>query len=232
MSDPRRTGVFDLGQNPELEDLFKQQRRVTQLTIRTSTIAKVVATDAQLQGFDPATQLCSLECQQPTILKNRENPAKVIIKDPTIIKNIPVYFPKGADGFLTFPINIGDTGELIIQDRDPAQWYLQGNPTDPVNRMLHNKAYGVFHPGLSSIDNRIQGFDIAATVLEGSNFVKLGAGATEFAVLGDALISAVDNVLAAATPVPQDGGAALLESATIAWDLIKETIKSLKVQVE
>ena len=107
MSDPRRTGVFDIRQAPELEDLFKISDRSDRLSIRTCVIAKIVATpDSQPTGFDAQNQLVSVECQFPRVVKDRQKPGQTIVKDATILKNIPVYFPRSTTGgsHITFPL--------------------------------------------------------------------------------------------------------------------------------
>lgn len=175
----KNTGVYDIPPNPELEDLFRQQLRKAQLTIRTSTLARVVASDLQPTGFDPATQLVSLMVQVPIIVKNPANPQVAIPAPPVMLKNIPVSFPcsgtPAAPSYVSIPINVGDTGELVIQDRDPSIWLMSGAPVDPVNRMTHNLAFGVFHPGLKPQAERITNYDPAATVVEGSTQIKIGA---------------------------------------------------------
>ena len=242
MSNPNQTGTFDLRQDPELEDLFKIDSHAQKLSLRTATIGKVIASDVQPLGFDAATQLCTLQVQIPRIIKDTDNPGKVIIQPPITLKNIPVYFPKTANGWLTFPVNIGDTGEIIIQDRNPNNWYQSGQIVDSVYRGTHNLAFGVFHPGLSDTANRIENFDITATVLEASNFLKLGKDAQEFAVLGTQIINKLNELInvfnnhihlvSGTTSAPGSPIVATVAPTLTTQSPVTTSILSQKVQVE
>lgn len=175
MSIPERKGIYQVPENPELSDLLRIHKRNIMLQLRTSTIARVIS-------FNPGTQTVELTVENPPVALDPLRPnAAPLPQPPIVLKNIPVAFPvsgpSAAPSYFTVPIKPGDTGELIIQDRDPNNWLKSGLVADPVNRATHNLAYGVFHPGVRPQAERITNYDIVATVVEGPE-IKVGRMAT------------------------------------------------------
>ena len=68
--------------------------------------------------------------------------------------------------------------------------------------------------------------------IDAATLIKLGAAATEAIAKAESLISAIDTMLAAGVPVPNDGGANLKATMTAAWNGVKNTIKATKGRVE
>jgi len=167
------TGVFDMPQDPGEADLLRMVQRETQLEVRTSTIGKVIS-------FDPSNCTAKVSVEIPTIVKDPLNPSKQITKPPIILARMPVYFPRTPNGaILTFPILPGQTGEIHVQDRNPAQWLASGAYTDPLLRATHWLSFGIFYPGLCTTPTTQQHgpVDLTATVLDGDSQVKLGKNA-------------------------------------------------------
>ncbi len=187
MGREQRTGVYDLRENPSLADLLSAVDRYLRVTIRTSTVVRIAPSQPQPLGYDPLTQLCSVLVQQLTVTNNPDvpqGPAATVTQPPVLLVNVPVAWPRTSAGYLTFPLTIGDSGELIVQDRSLAEWRKKGYPVDPIDNWTHNRGDGVFHPGLHSdidpIDPGI-GTDPTATVLDGPPLagIKLGRQAVE-----------------------------------------------------
>jgi hypothetical protein len=225
MGSEQRTGVYDLREKPKLEDLMQALDRNLRVTIRTATVGAIIASDAQPLGYDPATQLCSVLVQQLTVTKNpaaAQGAASTTTQPPLLLKNVPVSWPRTNSGHLSFPLNIGDTGELIIQDRSLAEWREKGFPVDPIDNWTHNRGDAVFHPGLHADTNPIvPPTDQTATVLEGPALagVKLGALAalgvarqTDTVAAGASMtawiaaVNAALNGLGVPVPAPTDFG--------------------------
>lgn len=180
MGNEQRTGVYDLRENPQLADLLAANARNLRVTMRTSTVGAVAASQQQPLGYDPSTQLCSVLVQQLTVTKNpntAQGASSTITQPPVLLVNVPVAWPRTNSGGLTLPLNIGDTGELIIQDRSLAEWRSKGIPVDPIDNWTHNRGDAVFHPGLHPDTNPIvPPTDQTAAVLDGPELagVKLG----------------------------------------------------------
>jgi hypothetical protein len=231
-----RTGVFDAG--PEtmgLDEFVAIAGRQSRIAIRTATVGVLVATAQQPFGYDPSTQKVSVQVQPLGVVKNPsvdQGPGSTVTQAPVVLVDVPVSWARSGDNYFTFPLKVGDSGELIVQDRALDVWMLSGAPADPTINRTHSLADAVFHPGLHADTNPITPpTDMTATVVAGS-LVKLGRDATSPAVLGNALISALDAVFAAGVPVPGDGGAAVQTAQQTAWQLLKNTILSTSVLVK
>jgi len=197
MGREERTGVFDLRENPSLPDLLERVARNVCVSIRTATVVSVAPSQKQPLGYDPDTQLCSLLVQQLTVTTNPKKATGVgstITQPAVLLVNVPVAWPRTGAGYLTFPLTVGDTGELIIQDRSLQEWLKKGFPVDPIDNWTHNRGDGVFHPGLHSNrpDKRLPATDQTAAVLDGPALagVKLGRLALSPLVKGDVLAAA------------------------------------------
>jgi len=177
-----RTGVFEMPQDPELEDLFRVAFRKLQLELRTNTVARVVS-------YNPATQTVIVSTEILQVFKNLDVPPSPAMPSPerlgapVVLEGIPVAWPRTSSGYLTFPINPGDTGELRVQDRSLQRWLELGQAVDPISAWVHELGAGVFCPCLwPSTQPITPPTDQTATVLEG-NLVKIGRGATDFVAL-------------------------------------------------
>lgn len=172
-----RTGVFELGQNPELADLFRVALRGLTLALRTHTMGTVVA-------YNPATQRATVRVDILQVIKNLNavptavNPNPTSTQIPVVLTNIPVAWPRSGGGYLTFPLATGDTGELHVQDRTLQQWTALGQATDPVGAFTHSLADSVFHPNVHPDTKPITPpTDLTAAVLHHDLRIKLGRAA-------------------------------------------------------
>lgn len=242
MGREQRTGVYDLRENPSLADLLSAADRYLRVTIRTSTVVRIAPSQPQPLGYDPLTQLCSVLVQQLTVTNNPDvpqGPSATVTQPPVLLVNVPVAWPRTSAGYLTFPLTIGDSGELIVQDRSLAEWRKKGYPVDPIDNWTHNRGDGVFHPGLHSdidpIDPGI-GTDPTATVLDGPPLagIKLGRLAASPIVKGtelaaafnaySATIAAAAAAWAATVPPTSVSNGAYIGSITAATVALQITI--------
>lgn len=172
-----RTGIFELGQNPELADLFRVALRNAALTLSCHTVGTVKA-------YNPATQKATVSVDVLQVIKDLQkspsaaDPNPVSVQDPILLTNIPVAWPRAGGGYLTFPLNPGDTGEIHVQDRTLAQWLALGKAVDPITSFAHSLADGVFHPNLHPDKDPIAPpTDQTAAVLHHDALIKLGRAA-------------------------------------------------------
>lgn len=239
----RAVDPFDIPNEPELEDLLRMLARAIKLSIRTHATATVVT-------YNPATQkaviqvgsLPVVKVTDPTKLPTRllalkgVPPNATAILQPLQLANIPVYWPRTAAGYQTFPLTVGDTGELHIQDRSLETWLLLGIATDPVLAFTHALKDSIFHPGLHPDTAPIvPPTDLTATVLDGTAAIKIGAAAvsaiakaTELVALVDAAVTAA---IAAGTGTPGSGAAAFTAFQST-WNASKAGVSALKGKVE
>lgn len=229
-----RTGIFELGQDPELADLFRVALRGLKLSVRTHSVGTVVS-------YDPAKQTASVRVDALQVLKDlgvtptSANPLPVSVQEPITLEDVPVGWPRTSSGYLTLPLSEGDTGELHVQDRSLDQWLQIGDSTDPVSAFIHNLADSVFHPNIHpSSDPITPPTDQTATVLEG-DAIKLGRAAVDpiaLATITDQIFATLDGVFRAWTPVPNDGGAALKTAYLAAFGSPPSSVASSKVSAE
>lgn len=177
MGRENRVGPYEASQNPDLAELFRVALRAERLSIRTHSLCTV-------KGYDPATQKVRVvvdilqvvndNTKEPTGL----DPNPSTVQMPVELEDINVAWPRTSSGYLTFPINEDDKGELHIQDRDIDAWLSEGGPVDPVAMWTHAMSGAVFHPAIFNDDNPITpATDQTATVLEGE-LVNIGRAAT------------------------------------------------------
>lgn len=164
---------------------------LAQTVVRKTKLELYVAYPCTVRSFDETTQTVEVVVDFSHVLANDESedtlPAEVI-------PNIGVKFEgegKSGGGYLTFPVEPGDKGYVVVFDRSIDRWREKGEGGDPILRRTHNRIDGVFRPGLRDLSRVLSNFDATAAVLE-HTCIKLGANATEAAVLGDTLKTFMD----------------------------------------
>jgi hypothetical protein len=188
MGRENRTGIFEMPQDPELEDLFRVKFRELQLELRTNTVGRVVTYYPETQTVDVTTEILQVYKDLETApTKARPNPER--LGDPTLLSGLPVAWPRTSSGYLTFPINPGDTGEIRVHDRSLQRWLELGQAVDPVSAWLHTLGSGVFSPTLyPSTDPISPATDQTATVLHGE-LIKLHRDALDFVALSEKVMT-------------------------------------------
>lgn len=173
---------------------------------------------------------------------------------------VPIVYPGGPSFGIRGPIDVGTTGLYIIADRCIDQWLNTGGPLDPAVAVKHDINDGFFVPSCYSgansptiptdvhrlgRDDGSAGVEIAVldkslrlftdgpnATIDAATLIKIGELATEAITKAESLIAAIDGAWAAATPVANDGGAALKASWIAYWAGVKNTIKATKGRVE
>lgn len=67
-----------------------------------------------------------------------------------LISNVPVAFPRMGDAHIRFPINPGDEGQLIFNERSIDKWSTLGGTVDPEDPRKFHLSDAVFFPGPNS----------------------------------------------------------------------------------
>lgn len=191
---------YDMPRDPTIVDLLTILERRIKLDIRTNVPATVVAfTPAPVPGVPPVATggNASVTVLVGTLpIVRVKNPLKLpkqltslntargeATLKPITLQGIPVEYPGGAQGGITWPIQPGDTGMLSVCDRSIERWKEAGAPKDPILAATHALEFSVFRPGLRSAINAIAAVDMTATVVDGTALVKVGAGAADFVAL-------------------------------------------------
>lgn len=195
MGRENRKGVFELPQDPKLEDLFKILSRAVSIDINCRVPATVLA-------FNPETNKAQVQVDNlevvvdPNVEPTRNNPNPCKTLPPRTFVDIPVRWDRTNAGHFTLPLNPGDTGELAVHDRSLQKWLEVGTAADPVSSFIHMLGDSVFIPGLKANGTPFS-VDQTAAVVEGP-LVKLGAGAVPVtegvARLGDQTRLTVEHI--------------------------------------
>lgn len=124
---------------PTLPQVLEASREASKRQIR-------VALPCQVISYDPLTQTADV---QPLVDDWAEQPDGTFAPAPfAALPHVPVAFP-GAGGFrITFPVQPGDTGQIICNDLSMDLWQQQGGHVSPSDRRRHHLSDAVFYPGL------------------------------------------------------------------------------------
>lgn len=64
------------------------------------------------------------------------------------IQNVPVCFPQGGGGILTFPLRADDPVLLVFSERSIDVWWEKGGIVDPLDNRKHNLSDAFAIPGI------------------------------------------------------------------------------------
>lgn len=135
---------------------------------------------AIVQSFTPGSNVADV---RPVLADVDGVPAQ-------ILRSVPVLFPAGAAGGLTWPVSTGDVVLLVIPERSIGDWHASGSLDQaPRSKRRYSIADAVAIPSLVSraTPQSSTQYDATATVLSGAAFVRLGGSAAASPVAkGDA----------------------------------------------
>lgn len=182
-----------------------------------------VALPASVVEYDEATQTATIKVVPCFRRKDPAQGGAVVCYDPPDVPGVPVAFPGGGGYSITWPLEAGHTGVLLICDRSLDEWKSQGGTrTEPQDPRRHNLTDGVFIPGVRSPSSPLESsaYDSAAMVVAG-DAIKLGSSsATQRPLQGVAFLTdlqaALPELIAAATAlgIPTPNSATLLARIT------------------
>lgn len=90
----------------------------------------------------------NLAVVQPALKRKfKKDPAAVSLP---LITNVPVCFPRMGKGHIRFPVNAGDEGAVVFQERSIDRWLSLGGAVDPEDSRKHHLSDAIFFPGLTS----------------------------------------------------------------------------------
>lgn len=106
----------------------------------------------RIKSFDPATQTATVE----VMYKPRHNgEAKPM---PELVE-VPVVFPRGGGGAVTFPVKAGDGVQVQFQARDMSNWYGKGDAHEAPSARMHDLSDAVAIPGLEPSTRKLANFN-------------------------------------------------------------------------
>lgn len=155
------------------------------------------AIPGKIVSYDYAKNLAVV---QPLLKRKYVNETEPV-ELPTI-SNVTVCFPRMGKGHLRIPVNPGDEGEIIFQERSIDKWAISGGTVDPEDSRKHSLSDATFWPGLNPNNKQLESTAAATSLelkLKGSYIEILDNG--KFKVKGnteelfDLLVKTIDKMI-------------------------------------
>lgn len=157
----------DYGAHTATQETVTEQQILQALkNLHTALPAKVVS-------FNPQNQTVSLNVQIQQQLSNGETS-----QIPPLV-DVPVSYPRGGGFAVTFPLQAGDEGLAVFNERCIDGWWHSGKASPPLDYRLFDLSDAVFFPGICSVPQKINVFfdrGLSLQTLDGSTFIRLENG--------------------------------------------------------
>lgn len=175
MSDQTKPTAFALnGTKPNLSDALNLLKTEIFLSFNCHALATI-------SSFDPARQVATATMNYTkTFIRLNSATGQygpVQVTYPPIV-DCPVIFLGGSNGYLTFPISVGDECLVLFNDRDIDNWFI-GQPVGEVNTSrMHSFTDGIILVGIRSQPKALPSVDAGRAVLGDLRGAKVGVGAS------------------------------------------------------
>lgn len=137
---------------------------------------------ATVNSFDATKQTANLTINYIRVFKNANpnlpNPApdgqtsNVLLPYPVLIQ-CPVFILQGGGAYLTMPIQVGDTGLVLFNDREITTWLTTGQIVPPQNQRTHDLSDGIYFGGIRNLLNVIANYNTSVASLTDSTGERL-----------------------------------------------------------
>jgi hypothetical protein len=208
---------FDMTITPELAEVIEVALESKMLDVHTSI-------PGVIQTYDPVTQTASVELQIQRALENEDG--EIVFESLGVLQNVSVVFPRTKKYFMSFPLEPGDTGDVMFSEVPTGQWRAVPGEAVPDSIGRHDLSGAKFYPGLSKDADALTDALTGALVVGeiGGKQIRINATAIQATTGGaptasdfvamaakvDAFISTFDTVMRNVwVPVANDGGTAL-----------------------
>jgi len=122
-------------------------------------------------------------------------------QEPMVLPDVPVVFPGGRSGRLSWPVSDGDTGLVVFCQRNLDRWLAGQEGVLPANRRMHDYSDAVFVPGLEPFGNKIPStvtleMDQASLTFERDGAVSItnAAGSLSLSATGQLKLTGINGV--------------------------------------
>jgi hypothetical protein len=159
------------------------------------------ATPGEVMEYDATRQTATVRPMVAGAALNDEG--AFVLEYPPDIYDVPVLFHRALGGGITLPFRVGDTVQILYNQRDIGQWRATNQRGSPGDHRINSMAGAIAIAGLYADSNALETHDtqnLVIYVTGGGSFVKLGsADATAFVALAskvDLLIEMFGALLA------------------------------------
>lgn len=188
-----------------------------------------------VQSYDPATQTADV---LPGIQRAvGTTDGGVAFEDLPIVPNVKVCFPSGGPFKISWPINKGDSVILVHTQYATGQWRQGDNSQTvaPGDLRLHSLGSAFALPMLALDSAAVPNAQASqnAFIMTGPLFIFGDSDTTDFAAIArlvDANFKTIHDAISAATPVANDGGAALKASILSALSFQPTACTKVKIK--
>lgn len=180
-----------------------------------------VAFPAEVVSYDAAKQTVDVRPLLADYFSNEQNDVDQVF--PGVIPDVPVLHPGAGGAVILFPVGVGDTVELLVNDRSLDAWLAQGGRQAPDDLRRHHMKDAVAILGLhdskhpwpnAPTDHLEMGMATGPRAKFKASTIELGNGSDAVALASKvdaALASIVDALTAGITAaLAGDGGHAAL----------------------
>lgn len=193
------------------------------------------ALPGRVEKYDPSTQTADVK---PMV--------RVGGQTLPVLPNVPIGFPRGGGGFLSFPVEKGDFVFLLFAESSIDRWRATAADSLPGDLARHSLTAAVALPCVyptarrladAHANNVVLGMDGGAQIHVSPTGLALGAESpSDFVALAskvDAFMAAFDTLFRTGwVPVPTDGGAALKAAFAAAFPAPPASVGSTVVKSE
>lgn len=141
-------------------------------SINTMMIVKVLKFDASKQTVDVKPCIMGIEKNDTSnvsmITRTGEEVYITHHELPSIL-NVPICHPRSGQYMITLPIEVGDTGMLIVSQRDLTNWKNKGGIQQQAELSIFDMNDGIFLPFVPNQANIISDYNSSALEIRAKN---------------------------------------------------------------
>lgn len=108
--------------------------------------------------YDPANQRASVQITIKQVIREEPNGVKVS-QDLPILLDCPVMVLGGGGSYISHPVNQGDTGIVLFNDKDMDDWIIAGGQQEPNTYRKHDLSDGLVILGFRPNPSTLQGVE-------------------------------------------------------------------------
>lgn len=116
-----------------------------------------VSLPGRVQSYDVDTQTAEIELMVTRLLEDEDG--ILVTEALPVIQNVSVIFTRTKKFFLSLPIEVGDTGDVIFAETSIGQWRATGEVSAPEDVGRCTLSGAKFYPGLvvdgDALDSRV-----------------------------------------------------------------------------
>lgn len=168
-----------------------------------------VALPGKVLSWDPNTNLADIQVMVQHSVWDDDNGRTY--EDLGVLAGVPVKWPRAGGFILTFPMQPGDTGELIFSSTPIGEWRSTNQSSKPADASRHSIGWPTFSPGLCADNNPPAAGD--ATARQAVLIIGKDGGSPQIRISGTDIKLGATATVPVALSTPTDAGLASMATA-------------------